>query len=377
MVILHIAICDIRMNKSIFTLEARGNYFLEVYKERFQMSNAQMYAMIRDEFSQLVAEMAKKGIAYSRLRNALTPNINKKEIALVFDSSRIASAWYGYEIFEKVLACFDQKTSHSVLVGDYIGENQHYNVLRENFMAELISDQEIDYRHNDQFYVVYINNLSPTLFAKLATNLKNYTAFIGYFDLTHQTFIKSYLSTILCKIAILHKREVIMPGEADDWAEDGVNVTGLPFEDYHFSVRNIFGIYYDLFLSYKIERVIYDGFETDLEFSLNALSPLIENIDEYKIEIDQAKMDYLLTQKAGKLKKAGVFHYSTDEVAAMVAEKIRSNYIYEMTELPAHNVVKFNLVIELVAQATKEVVRCNVTLACNNEHNILRVVTLF
>jgi len=341
------------------------------------MSNAQMYDMIRGEFSQLVDEMSKKGIAYSSLRNALTPNINKKEIALVFDSTRITSAWYGYEIFEKVLACFDQKTSHSILVGDYIGENQHYHMLRENFMGELISDHEIDYRHNDQFYVVYINNLSSTLFAKLAANLKNYTAFIGYFDLTHETFIKSYLATILCKIAILHKREVIMPGEEDDWAEDGVNITGLPFEDYQFTIRNIFSIYYDLFLSYKIESAVYDGFEADLEFSLNALSPLIEDIDKYKIEIDQAKMDYLLTEKAGKLKKAGIFNYSIDQVAALITEKIRSNYIYEMSQLPAHNVVKFNLVIELVAQATKEVVRCNVTLACNNEDKVLKVVTLF
>lgn len=363
--------------QTLFTLEARGNYFFEVFKERYQMSNAQMYEMIRREFSQLVAEMAKKGIVYSSLRNALTPNINKKEIALVFDTTSIQSAWYGYEIFEMVLASFDKKTSHSILVGDYIGENQNYSILRQYFMAELITEQEIDYRHNDQFYVVYINNLSRTLFAKLSADLRSYSAFIGYFDLSYETFIKSYLSTILCKIAILHKHEVIMPGEEDDWAEDGVNVTGLPFEDYNFSVRNIFGVYYDLFLSYKIESAVYDGFETELEFSFAALSPLIEDIDKYKIEVDQAKMDYLLTQKAGKLKKAGLFNYSTYEVAALIAEKIRSNYIYEMTELPAHNVVKFNLVIELVAQATKEVVRCNVTLAGNNEDKVLKVVTLF
>lgn len=364
------------INKTIFTLESRENSYLEVTKEYFKLTDEQMYLAIQQAFVFFIGSLsAKKNINYKELRNTLTPNINKKEIALIFDSSKIKSAWYGFEVFDKIIPLFNKKTSHSILSGDLIIEHNHCH-WKELFFEELISERDTYFLSIDDCYIVYINNLSNSLFEKLNYELLCYEPYVGYLDTTFQTPIKSYVSTILCKIGIINKDTVILPGEDEDWRVDE-NTQGLPFDKYSFIIKSVPDLYFGLFLSYKIERAVFEGFEADTEISLNAVSPIVKNLNCFKVMIEPEKLKYLLEQKGGKLKKAQLENYQKKDFENLIKEKIKNNYIYELTELKEHNIVKFNIVIELDVQYTTEKVKCNVSLVYNPEEEIIRLITLF
>ena len=51
-----------------------------------------------------------------------------------------------------------------------------------------------------------------------------------------------------------------------------------------------------------------------------------------------------LEQKEGKLKIAQLENYSIKDFEKLIKEKIKDNYIYEMSELKEFNVIKFNVI---------------------------------
>ncbi len=363
-------------NKTIFTLESRENFYLEVMKENFKLTDKQMYDVIQQAFDHFKENLhSKKKIEYKDLRNVLTPNINKKEIALVFDSSKIKSAWYGYDVFEKVIPIFDKKTKHSILAGDLIVD-QNFHYWKELFFEELKSEKNTDFLNINDCYIIYINNLSKTLFTKFHNQLNNYEPYVGFLNTTSQTNLKTMLSFILCKIAIVKDKEVILPYEDEDWETDE-NTQGLPFDKNNFSIKSIPSLYYDLFLSYKIEREDLKGYSLDTRIALNAITPIVTDLENLNIEIEKSKFHYLLTQKGGKLKKAQLENYTIKDFEKLIKEKIKDNYIYEMSELKEFNVIKFNVVVELEVQYSKEKVKCQVTLHYQPKESKLKLITFF
>lgn len=363
-------------NKTIFTLESRENFYLEVMKKNFKLSDKQMYDVIQQAFNDFTDNLySKKSIEYKNLRNVLTPNINKKEIALVFDSSKIKSAWYGHEAFDKVISLFDKKTKHSILSGDLIIE-QNFHYWKEVFFQELTSKKNNDFFNIQDCYIIYINNLSTTLFNKINNQLSCYEPYIGFLDTTTQTNLKTMLSFILCKVAIVNNHEVILPYEDEDWETDE-NTQGLPFENYNFSIKSIPSLYYDLFLSYKIEREDLKGYSLDTQIAINAITPIVTDLENLNIEIEESKFNYLLNVKGGKLRKVQLENYTIEDFENLIKEKIKDNYIYEMSELKEFNVIKFNVVIELEVKYSQENVKCQVTLHYQPEVNKLKLITFF
>lgn len=363
-------------NQTIFTLESRENFYLEAMKENFKLSDKQMYEVIQQAFNDLTENLrSEKKIEYKDLRNVLTPNINKKEIALVFDSSKIKSSWYGYEVFNTVIPLFEKKTKHSILSGDLIID-QNFYYWKEVFFQELTSEKDTDFLNIQDCYIIYINNLSNTLFTKFHNQLSCYEPYIGFLDTTTQTNLKTMLSFILCKVAIVNNHEVILPYEDEDWKTDE-NTQGLPFENYSFSIKSIPSLYYDLFLSYKIEREDLKGYSLDTRIALNSITPIVSDLEKLNIEIEKQKFNYLLNEKGGKLKKAQLENYSIKDFEKLIKVKIKENYIYEMSELKEFNVIKFNVIIELEVQYSKEKVKCQVTLHYQPEENKLKLITFF
>lgn len=352
------------MNNTIYTIESRENSYLEVTKEYFKLSDKQMYHVIQQAFNEFNNNLySKKSIEYKDLRNVLTPNINKKEIALVFDSSKIKSAWYGFEAFEKVIQIFDKKSRHSILSGDLI-INQNIHFWKEKFIEELISKKNTDLLNINDCYIIYINNLSKSLFNKFHEQLNNYEPYIGFIDTTTQTNLKTILSFILCKVAIINNKEVILPYLDEDW-DTNENTQGLPFENHNFLIKSIPSLYYDLFLSYKIERQDLKGYSLDTQIALNSISPIVTDLKKLNIEIEKSKFEYLLNEKTGKLKKAQLEDYTIKDFEKMIKEKIKDNYIYEMCDLKKFNVIKFNAIIELEVQYSLKKVKCQTTLHYN------------
>lgn len=361
-------------DRTIFTINARGNMFLEIAKEYFSLDDKIMHSEINRMFDELVKVLDSKEIKYAALKSCLIPKNDRKEIGLIFDSSKIESNWYGNYVFTKLIPLLPKNSTHSVLCGDYIGDNETQNDLFFRFYGAVKQVREFEYLHSTQFFIVYINNLSKNMFDKLISDLKDFESFIGFFDLTNQSFMKSYLSTILANSFIKNNRTILLEHEDDRDNSENVNLISYPFEKSGYKVKSIQGIYYGVFLSYKIEREIFKGFESDGDFALNSISPIVSKIKE--IEIEDKKFEYLKTVKKGKLKKASLISYSKNELAELIKKKIQSNYIYNMTDLKSHNIFKFDILIELI-NTLNEIVKITLGFEYIPQKQKLRLITLY
>jgi hypothetical protein len=88
-------------SKTIFTLNARSNVFLGVTRDHFNIQSSRMFDLIQEMFADIEAILLRKRIDYGRLKTALVPSTNRREIALIFDSTRVKGIWYGGQIFER------------------------------------------------------------------------------------------------------------------------------------------------------------------------------------------------------------------------------------------------------------------------------------
>ena len=96
-------------NKIIFTIEARDNVYLESMAEHLKLDNDDIYNAIEYMHAELLKELKKVKVDYLKLKNALTPQKQKREIAFVFDSEKTGSNIYGAEILNQVLPLLDKQ----------------------------------------------------------------------------------------------------------------------------------------------------------------------------------------------------------------------------------------------------------------------------
>ena len=66
-----------------------------------------------------------------------------------------------------------------------------------------------------------------------------------------------------------------------------------PFKENGYVCRSISDDLISVLLSYKIERPVFPGFDVDIEFALNAVSPMPMALGEFEIEVAEAKLNYL------------------------------------------------------------------------------------
>ncbi len=320
-----------------------------------------------------------KGIDYKDLKIVLVPKPDRNEVAFVFDTTKIKSSWYGYEIFEKIIPFFDRRSSHSVFCGDYTGKNKHQDRLYKEFCKEVKPIRSCDYRHSSQFFLVYINNLSDRMVASFEEGLFCYEPFIGWIALNYSSFMKTYLSIILCGTFIKHKNAIIMAHEDDRDNNENINVCCYPFEKNGYLCKSLQSSLYGVFLSYKIEREVYEGFEEDTLFSINAISENVSVIYDFNVMVEESKLQYLFNNKRGKLKKCGMINFGPKELEQMIRKKIRSNYIYNMRYLKEHEKVEFNfnILVETKAPDSGELVKITLGLKYKPSENLLRLITMF
>ena len=363
--------------ETIFTLDARDNILLETITGYFNLNENQVYDEINGAFRECISILNKKGINYQDLKNALIPSSDRNEIALVFDIEKIESSWYGLPVFENILPLLNKQSSNSVLSGDYIGDDLLSEKLRLSFIEEIISDKEIDYLHHSQFYIVYINNLSDKMVETINDGLKQYYPYVGYFALTYTSFIKTYLSTILVRLFVKCKTIIIAGHEDDRSNDEDVNMSGYPFEKNGYKCKSLQSIYYDLFLSYKIERKVFEGFQSDTAFSINAISKNVFDISDFNLLVEEKKLEHLLKAKEANLKRAGVTNLTLEEVEELIKNKISNNYIYNLTFLKQYNTLKFDILVETTRADNNNPVKLTVGLEYKPEDKTLRLITMF
>ena len=358
----------------IFTLNARGNVMLEVMRDYFNLDSKVMHREIQGMHLAVQRAFKSKGVIYSKLKNGLVPVSDRNEAAFIFDSERIESSWYGLEVAKVTLPLYEKRSTQSVLCGDLIGDDQEFifNILNES----LILEKPFTFKHGTALYCVYVNNLSDAALKSFHHSLCKCPAYVGYIPATFGSRAKFYLSSILVNTFLKHGGTIILGHEDDRSNEENVNLVGYPFEDYGYKVISLQSSYVDLFLGYKIERPVFPGFEVDTEMSINAVSEHVLPFDDLTVELEEAKHNYLISKKLGKLKKAGIHELDRIDLAELIKKKVNASYIYNLVYLEEHNVVKFNVMLEIPREDGGYPTRVLVALEYQPEKKCLRVITL-
>jgi len=350
---------------------------LEVMRDHFKIPSSRMLLEIQAMRAELARVLDAKRISYERLKTALVPDRKRGEIALVFDSMAIEDGWYGNAVFTRLIPLLNPKSNHSILAGDYLGENKHQQVRFEALRDAVRLNRGVTFKHSSLFYIVYINNLTSAMIDRIETGLSDWVGFVGVADTTYGSLFKYLLSTMLVNVCVKHGRIIIQGHEDDRPASEDVNMVGYPFEEFGYHCRSVPGYLKGVFLSYKIERPVLEGFEVDTEFSLNAVNATPLPLDFFSVEVEEAKIAYLISNKADSLARAGMEKLSASELGERIKERISGSYIYNMThDDDAHGVTKFNVILEL-SSPSAEKTRLLAALEYKSGPRKLRLITLY
>lgn len=312
---------------SIHTVEARDNAMLDVIFEHPEGRGEEIRGEIVMALGTAIGQLGDRGVHYANLRTALTPQVDKKELALLFDSA-VMSGWYGGDAAEAVLPHLDRKSNHSILTGDIIFKD--LDLLLTVLNAEGVFWRETSISVSQQIYVVYVTNLSDGGFNRLVEGVRSCHGAIGYVDCTYAGVTKTILSTCIGTRYVKVGSSFVNshPFDADEDANE--NAAGWPFAEHGYSYCSIADLYFDLFLRYKVESVFPGSAFNDGHFSLAAVTGIWADPRTLPVSVDDGKRKYLEDQKGGSLAKAGLSGLSADEIASKIKEKIAANYIYNL-----------------------------------------------
>ena len=137
---------------------------------------------------------------------------------------------------------------------------------------------------------------------------------------------------------------MILRHEDDIDDNENINNCGYKFEKYGFNYISIKQMYYDLFLTYKIESILAD--QEDLDYSIKAIAPHYE-IGTSSIYVDKNKMEYLNLEKDGLMEKLNLKDYTSDDLETLIRDQINNTYFYNLEYLEKFSTPKFNVSLEL------------------------------
>lgn len=362
--------------ETIYTLNARDNIFFDILDD-YQADREFLYKEINNTFKDFISILVKKNVKYQDLKNCLIPSSKKNEIAYVFDISKVESNLYGFDIFCNLVPLFPKQSCNSVLSGDFVGENNQKEFLRDLFLKHIKSVREIiNYQYHNQFYLIYINNLTDKMVQTINDGLKNYTPYIGYFDLAYSSILKTWISFILPSSFIKYNTTIITANpEIED--SDDITECNYSFEENGYKCTSIPSLYFSLFLCYKIERQVYKGYENDTKISINTISKNVLDISDFHLIIEGNKLKHLLNEKNDNLKRAGIVNLTKNEIELLINSKIKSNYIYNLTFLEQYKTIKFNIIIEKKRIDADKLMKLVVVLEYKPATQILRLITMY
>jgi len=360
----------------ILTLNSRSHLMLEIVRDHLKLTTAGVRAEIGRMHDSTIRVLAAKGIKYDTLRSALVPSADKHEAGLVFDPAAVESSWYVFPIIGEVLPLLEPRASQSILCGDLIGRDQASVI--EMIMESMVVTRPLSYPRERPLFCVYLNNLSDQALQRINQRLAVFPAYLGYIPATFSSRAKTYLSMTLVNTFLKHGKKVIMgdPDAAERPDEENVNTLCYPFKESGYEVRSLQSDLFGVFLSFKIERPVYLGFEADSEMAINAISEKVHPITDFDVELVKQKHAYLLREKLGKLQKAQIENLDSHQLASLIKSKLASNYIYNMVYLPEHEVMKFNIMLEVERDDGGYPTRLTAALEYLPKERLLRVITL-
>lgn len=346
---------------------------LDAMSSYFSMTNEQIRSELLGALDVVVGALKAKGVRYADLRNQLVPQRSRREIALVFDSGKIESAWYGYEVASRLIPLLPRTLSCAILDGDLILADQ--DLAFELLGKHLICHRSVDVRHSNQLFCVYINNLSQQAFTQVAMSLRGYEAYVGHVDTTVTSQMKDWLSMTLVQ-AYLKSGSVILNGHEDDVDDShDSNMQGWPWSEHGYILRSFRDMYFHLFLSYKIERRVLPGFESDTRFALAAISN--EPLSLTEMAVEDADARFLASEKSGSMAKAGLASMTSDQLQVIIGERLMQSYIYELWYREEYDIRQFNIMMEVPSPVGPIPARVGATLEYRPSDRSLRLITMY
>jgi hypothetical protein len=329
----------------ILTLNARGSLLLPMIRDYFNLDSTSVRREIEMAYRKTVDLLSRKGVDYIKLRAALAPKGGSAEVVFIFDSE----IEYGPEPFRRVLRMLDQQHSCSILTGDLIGLPQD---LARNLLGKYVKwFKRPKLLHSSQLYGIYINNLTPARLGALRRSLENMSCYVGLSNVTYSTMFKTWMSISLSPSYVKLQKVFITAHPDDLLEEENEDARGWLNGDQR--CVSIASMYFDLFLSFKIERHILVDDHEDVQLSLNSVSDHLADLSSLDIKIAPEKLEYLRREKALSLDRAGLSELSVDEFRAQISNKVGSNYIYNLRYHTRRGQSLFNIMLEFLHEDQK------------------------
>jgi len=209
--------------------------------------------------------------------------------------------------------------------------------------------------------------------------LKAHKAYLGYVPCTYASLAKTFISMSLVNLVIKHKNTVILGHEDDRPNTEDYNLHLHDYTTLGLKLMSIQSVYFGNFLSYKIERMLLEESDDDLEIALRSMSKDVAPLTDFTVLIENDKFNkYLRTKKYGKLEKAGIADLTKAELEETIRKKLRSNYLYnlEWVDEPTHQVSKFNIMLEF-PRVGESPERLLVSLEYKPAEKVLRLLTAY
>ena len=182
----------------------------------------------------------------------------------------------------------------------------------------------VKYVHSSNFYIIYINNLTDAMVANFNSGLRTFAGYVGMVDASYGSPFKFLLSTMLANAFLKHGRVIIQGHEDDRPNSEDVNLIGWPFEKYGYTVRSLASYLQGPLLTYKIERPVLAKNDSDTELSINSVSASPLPLDDFTIEIDEAKAAYVRNKNTLAIGQVGLADAGADKFRQIISAKIKA-----------------------------------------------------
>jgi hypothetical protein len=361
----------------IYTLDARDNIILDALSGLLRPDTKQLRDDITGAHQELIRILAIKGVEYESLRWALSPHERKLECAFFFEVEeleKISMGNYAALAGSHVLPLLNPDSTCSILTGQlWHPDNEKGLALLDRYLQ---TRRSVDLTDVHQLFCIYLNNLTPSALERINTGLSGFVPYVGHVSTTTSSPMKDWLSVVLVPAYVKAKRRMVAAHEGDVPNEENRNLPSWPLEKQRYDCLSLQDIYYNLFLSYKIERAPDPVREQDSMYGLIAISDLPLSLNGLGVLVEEPKLKYLQENKHGSLETSGISKLGVHELQALISSKMKNNYIYNLRFNGGAGVSLFNIIIEVTNPARADAVRLMVGLEYRPSDRLLRLTTL-
>lgn len=334
----------------IYSVNAKYNVMFEVAKEYFCLESEQFSNEVLDYFDKFSNLMKEAHVVYSELKNCLMPSNGKKEICLIFDTTKINAACYGRTIFENLLPLFKKDKAYNVKYGDLIDRTGYKKTdVVLDLMCNSCEIPRVDeHRYTCRYFLVYINNLSKTDYKTFFDVRTQIPSCIGAADMTYSSKFKSYISGCIESKFIVYKNKILCGHEPDHEGISNKNMPGFTFQENGFDVISISSDYFSIFLDYIIDTS--EPIRIPDKKYKEMVSDIISNgcnLNEQNIVLDDKKLGYLINEKHMQ----DLFDKKDlkNQILSKVNWCLKNNIIYRLdfSKKNEHNVILFSVFFDI------------------------------